>query len=140
MKPKSNLRNLILLLCFFVAALLASNAAGRDPAPEGNPVMVDGFLKVGTWWELDFEKENNPLKKGSLSVRTIQVVGRDESRPSGIEIRDPADMKELLKAHAEKAAGNPGKITTDEIEEIVTEWSRQWINLRFVVSAKLYHP
>ncbi|WP_339747997.1 hypothetical protein [uncultured Rubinisphaera sp.] len=99
---------------------------------------LSGFLKAGIWYNFYFEKENNLLKRGGMTVNAVKLISIDEDRSNWVQIQYPKERDEqisILKP-ASMAFENEDlelSLALEEWEKTITNWNIVWVNLDYVV-------
>jgi hypothetical protein len=118
--------------------------AGAAPATSEEPAAQSHvFVRSGSWWGLDFAKDNHPpeFKRDLGRVPLVKVVAVDNLHPSWIKITYPKDKDEHFKLAwklgqaIENSPDALPKATLAILEAEVKNWDALWVNLQFVVSA-----
>ncbi len=128
-----------MILCFAVIACFAHAARGQETAPGNSASDTQAeFLQPGTWWNLYFDKDNDPLKHGDRSVKAVKIIQLSEKHPGWVQIAFPKTWDEHISiigpaaaAHDDASVDIEPKLKT--WEKSVTQWRVIWVNLEFVV-------
>ncbi len=104
----------------------------------GQSQKSSGFLDAGIWYNFYFEKENDLLKRGNLTVNAVKLISTDAKRPNWVQIQFPKDRNEHLSIlkPASMAFENEDlelMLALEEWEKTITDWNLVWVNLDYVV-------
>jgi hypothetical protein len=78
----------------FLAGLRLMPLAANSQQSEAGGSSDRSFLRTGTWWNLYFDQENNPLRRGNASINAVKVLEIDQNRRSWIKITFPRSRKD----------------------------------------------
>lgn len=97
-----------------------------------------GFLDAGIWYNFYFEKENDLLKRGDMTVNAVKLISMDANRSNWVQIQFPKDRNEhvSIMKPASMAFENEDlelSLALEEWEKTVTDWNIVWVNLDYVV-------
>ncbi|WP_146502483.1 hypothetical protein [Rubinisphaera italica] len=97
-----------------------------------------GFLDAGVWYNFYFEKENDLLKRGGMTVNAVKLISIDEDHSNWVQIQYPKERDEHLSIlkPASMAFENEDlelSLALEEWEKTITEWNIVWVNLDYVV-------
>ena len=128
-----------MILSFAVIACWAHAACGQGAAPDTAASDTQAeFLQPGTWWNLYFASESDPLKHGDRSVKSVKIIQLSAKHPGWVQIAFPENLKEHISilrpvgaAYDDDSMGLDAELKT--WEKSVTMWRVIWVNLEFVV-------
>ena len=119
-------------------AEVAFEAQNVKSRPIDQSQKSSGFLDAGIWYNFYFEKENDLLKRGDMTVNAVKLISMDANRSNWVQIQFPKDRNEhvSIMKPASMAFENEDlelSLALEEWEKTVTDWNIVWVNLDYVV-------